>query len=100
VKDTSLICNIIREGAEKYFTKDKELRILLESFPSRIKKVVFTNAPESSANQILNLLGLHDLFDHVLGTDFLQSKICKPRLEAFTKVMNYLNISPSNYHHL
>jgi pyrimidine 5'-nucleotidase len=95
--DSQYYDTCIRQGAEKYFTTDKELHILLESFPSRIKKVVFTNAPESSANQILNLLGVQDLFDHVLGTDFLQSKICKPELKAFTKVMNNLNISPSNY---
>jgi pyrimidine 5'-nucleotidase len=98
VFDSQYYDTYIRQGAEKYFTKDNELRSLLESFPSRIKKVVFTSAPESSANQILNLLGVNDLFDHVLGTDFLQSKICKPELEAFTKVMSYLNVSPSNYH--
>ena len=80
----------VRKGAENYFTKDDELRRFLESFPSRMKKVVFTSAPESSANEILSLLGVRDLFDDVLGTDFLESKVCKPELEAFTKVLEYL----------
>jgi len=80
----------IRKGAEKYFSPDEELRRFLESFPSRMKKVVFTNAPESSANEILTLLGVRDLFDDVLGTDFLDSKVCKPELAAFSKVLNHL----------
>lgn len=80
----------IRKGAEKYFTQDKELRSFLESFPSRMKKFVFTNAPESSANEILTLLGVRDLFVDVLGTDFLENKVCKPEPEAFSKVLKYL----------
>ena len=70
----------------------------LESFPSRMKKVVFTNAPESSANEILELLGVQDLFDDVLGTDFMESKYCKPERQAFQKVLDHLQI-PSSEHH-
>jgi putative hydrolase of the HAD superfamily len=88
----------IRKGAEKYFAKDYELRALLESFPSRMKKVVFTNAPESSANEILSLLGVIDLFDDVLGTDFLGSTYCKPEQESFQKVLDHLKIPPSKHH--
>ena len=80
----------VRKGAEKYFSRDDELRRFLESFPSRMKKVVFTSAPESSANEILDLLGVRDLFTDVLGTDFLESKVCKPEPEAFSKVLNHL----------
>eukprot|EP00536_Pseudo-nitzschia_multiseries_P014275 jgi/Psemu1/245995/estExt_Genewise1.C_6810014 len=80
----------IRKGANKYFSRDNALRAFLESFPSRMNKVVFTNAPESSANEILNLLGVSDLFDDVLGTDFLESTVCKPEPEAFAKVLRHL----------
>jgi len=82
--------SFVRKGAEKYFSKDDELRSFLDSFPSRMKKVVFTNAPESSANEILTLLGVRDMFSEVLGTDFLESKVCKPEPEAFSKVLKHL----------
>lgn len=88
----------VRQGAAKYFNEDIELRLFLESFPSRMKKVVFTNAPESSANEILDLLGVRDLFDDVLGTDFLESKFCKPEKEAFDKVLAYLQVMSSQHH--
>lgn len=80
----------IRRGAKKYFSKDNELRSFLESFPPRMKKVIFTNAPESSANEILNLLGVRDLFSDVLGTDFMESKVCKPEPAAFSKMLKHL----------
>jgi len=80
----------IRKGAEKYFAKDEKLRTFLESFPPRMKKVVFTNAPESSANEILTLLGVRGLFADVLGTDFLENKVCKPEPAAFSKVLKHL----------
>lgn len=82
--------SFVRKGAEKYFSKDDELRSFLQSFPSRMKKIIFTNAPESSANEILTLLGVRDLFSEVLGTEFLESKVCKPEPEAFSKVLNHL----------
>mmetsp|Transcript_1301 Transcript_1301/g.3311 ORF Transcript_1301/g.3311 Transcript_1301/m.3311 type:complete len:283 (-) Transcript_1301:409-1257(-) len=90
VFDSKYYDEYIRKGAAKYFSKDDALRAFLESFPSRMKKVVFTNAPESSANEILHLLGVSDLFDAVLGTDFLESRVCKPEPEAFAKVLGYL----------
>lgn len=82
--------SFVRKGAEKYFSKDDELRRLLLSFPSRMKKVIFTNAPESSANEILTLLGVRDLFSEIFGTDFLKSKVCKPEPEAFSRVLDHL----------
>jgi putative hydrolase of the HAD superfamily len=88
----------VRQGAEKYFSKDMQLRSFLQSFPSRIRKVIFTNAPESSATEILELLGIRDLFDDILGTDFMESKCCKPEKEAFIKVLQYLKVPPSEYH--
>lgn len=90
VFDSKYYDTYVRRGAEKYFKKDKELRSFLESFPPRMKKVIFTNAPESSANEILTLLGVRDLFSDVLGTDFLESKVCKPEPAAFSRVLKHL----------
>lgn len=78
----------VRQGASKYIQKDDELRKFLISLPAR--RVIFTNAPESSAHEILGLLGVADLFECVLGTDFLENKVCKPEREAFDKVLNHL----------
>lgn len=85
----------IRQGAGKYIQKDESLRAFLQSFPSRLKKVIFTNAPESSATEILDLLGVRDLFHDVMGTDFLENRVCKPEKQAFTKVLNYLGLQES-----
>ncbi|KAL3902292.1 MAG: hypothetical protein SGILL_010874 [Bacillariaceae sp.] len=97
VFDSKHYDEFVRKGAEKYFAKDDELRGFLKSFPARMKKVIFTNAPESSANEILSLLGVRDLFDDVLGTDFMESKYCKPEREAFQKVLDHLKIPPSEH---
>lgn len=97
VFDSKHYDTFIRRGAEKYFTKDPDLRSFLQSFPPHMKKVVFTNAPESSANEILQLLGVQDLFDDVLGTEFMKSMYCKPEKEAFQKVLEYLQVPPSEY---
>ena len=90
VFDSKHYDTFIRRGADKYFHQDDELRSFLESFPKRMKKVVFTNAPESSANEILTLLGVRDLFSEVLGTDFLESRVCKPEPEAFAMMLKHL----------
>jgi pyrimidine 5'-nucleotidase len=82
----------VRQGASKYIRRDPELRIFLESLPQR--KVIFTNAPESSANEILDLLGVSDLFEAVLGTDFLENKVCKPERAAFDKVLELVGVPP------
>jgi len=86
----------IRQGADKFITPDPELRQFLESFPTSKRKVIFTNAPEFSAREILGLLGVADLFECVLGTTFLENKVCKPEKEAFDKVLDYLHVSPQS----
>ncbi|KAG7353365.1 HAD-superfamily hydrolase [Nitzschia inconspicua] len=96
--DSKYYDTFIRKGASKYISADADLRSFLQSIPSRMKKVVFTNAPESSANEILELLGVRDLFDDVLGTDFMGSKYCKPEKEAFYKVLQHLKVTPAEYH--
>jgi pyrimidine 5'-nucleotidase len=87
----------IRQGADRFIKPDSELRVFLESLPCR-RKVIFTNAPEVSANEILDLLGVADLFEAVLGTDFLQDEVCKPERAAFDRVLNHLKIAPADYH--
>ena len=52
----------IRQGASKFIKPDLELRRFLESLPTSRRKVIFTNAPEASAHEILGLLGVADLF--------------------------------------
>jgi putative hydrolase of the HAD superfamily len=89
----------IRQGASNFIKKDPELREFLLSLPQK-RKIIFTNAPEESAHEILNLLGVSDLFEAVLGTSFLDHKICKPEPEAFEKVMNHIGVAESDYHKL
>lgn len=81
----------IRRGAEKYIKADPGLREFLISLPQQ-RKVIFTNAPESSAHEILGLLGVADLFECVLGTEFLENKICKPERAAFDKALSFLKV--------
>lgn len=83
----------IRQGAAKYIQRDAELAEFLQSLPQR--KVVFTNAPESSAHEILDLLGVSDQFEAVLGTQFLENRVCKPERAAFEKVLNHVQVEPS-----
>lgn len=91
VFDHDMYDRFIRQGANQYIPhNDVHLRHFLESLPSHpSRKVIFTNAPEFSAMEILNILGVADLFDAVLGSDFLESKVCKPEREAFEKVLEY-----------
>jgi pyrimidine 5'-nucleotidase len=82
----------VRQGAAKYIGKDPELRRFLKSLPQ--PKVIFTNAPESSAHEILDLLGVADLFEAVLGTGFLQDKVCKPEAQSFDKLLKHIKVLP------
>ena len=86
----------IRQGPEQFISQVPDLRSFLTSFPSHHRKVIFTNAPEASARQILTLLGVDDVFEDVLGTDFLGNKVCKPERAAFEKVLTYLSVEPSS----
>ena len=36
----------IRQGAKNFISPDPELRVFLKSFPTSMRKVIFTNAPE------------------------------------------------------
>jgi pyrimidine 5'-nucleotidase len=94
--DTIEYDKFIRKGASKFIQQDPELRAFLQSLPQK-RKVIFTNAPEESAHEILDLLGVADLFESVLGTEFLQNKVCKPEKEAFVRVLNHLGVPESEY---
>ena len=91
--DGSAYDNFIRQGAQDHICRDPELREFLLALPHESRKVIFTNAPESSAREILQILGVDDLFEIVLGgAEFLGDAICKPEREAFHKVLKYLGI--------
>ena len=53
------------------------------------------SSDEASANEILSLLGVADLFECVLGTEFMRNEVCKPERKAFDMVLEYLKIEPS-----
>ncbi|CAB9517327.1 haloacid dehalogenase-like hydrolase [Seminavis robusta] len=79
----------IRKGAAQFIQQpDPELRSFLQSLPQR--KIIFTNAPETSAHEILQLLGVADQFEAVLGSDFMGNDVCKPERAAFDKVLEFL----------
>ena len=96
VFDTVEYDKFIRQGAPNFISRDPDLRSFLQSLPQK-RKVIFTNAPEESAHEILNLLGVSDLFDAVLGSDFLQNKVCKPERLAFEMVLNHLGVQEKDY---
>ena len=82
----------IRQGPDRFIQRDLELRQFLQALPKSSRKVIFTNAPESSAIEILQLLGVDDQFEAVLGTHFLNNEVCKPERAAFEKVLKHLNM--------
>jgi len=91
--DTKGYDRCIRHGVSRYIPKQpaEDLRLFLESLPTE-RKVIFTNAPEESANEILEWLGVKDLFETVLGSDFMGDALCKPERAAFDKVLTHLGI--------
>lgn len=96
VFDNAEYDKFIRQGASKFIQKDPGLRKFLQSLPQK-RKVIFTNAPEESVHEILDLLGVSDLFETVLGTEFLENKVCKPEKEAFVRVLSHLRVPASEY---
>lgn len=94
--DGTVYDNFIRRGAQEYIQNDPTLREFLLALPKESRRVIFTNAPESSAMEILKILGVEDLFEAVLGgAEFLADKICKPERAAFDKVLEHLGLADS-----
>ncbi|GMH72909.1 hypothetical protein TL16_g06039 [Triparma laevis f. inornata] len=80
----------VREGPSAFIKPDPVLRKTLLSLPQ--KKVLFTNSPEESATECLELLGVRDLFTGILGTDFQNNLHCKPSPQSFLNVLEFLGI--------
>jgi len=94
--DGTVYDNYIRQGAKDHIRHDPELREFLLALPKDSRRVIFTNAPEFSAHEILQILGVDDLFEVVLGgADFLSDRVCKPEKEAFDKVLDFLGMTDS-----
>lgn len=73
-------------------TPDPQLKTEISKLPGR--KVVFTNGPIAYANQVLQALNLHDIFDHVCGFEYT-GMIPKPQPRAYDTVFQTLDIIPS-----
>ncbi len=65
---------------EKHLHPDEEMRKVLEGLPAR--KFIFTNADNAHAKRVLNVLGLHGIFDGILDVHTI-APYCKPMPESF-----------------
>ena len=82
-----------RAGFENFFSHDEDLVQLLKALPQ--KKVIFTNCREKEALQIMKIMGIHECFDAVYGSDFM-GDLCKPQKESFDLVLQSLQAAPEN----
>eukprot|EP00873_Tetraselmis_striata_P027315 jgi/Tetstr1/447579/TSEL_034956.t2 len=80
----------MRSGEELFMEPDPEVQELLSSLPQ--PKWIFTNTGEASARRALELLGISEHFDGVLGATFM-GDMAKPQLEAFEKVLSHIGAS-------
>jgi pyrimidine 5'-nucleotidase len=82
---------VIRKGMENFFTQpDLELKAFLEAIP--LEKYIFTNCHETSAEELLDHLGVRDCFKKkIFGAAFM-GKNCKPDRAVFEKVFAELEI--------
>mmetsp|Transcript_35405 Transcript_35405/g.52000 ORF Transcript_35405/g.52000 Transcript_35405/m.52000 type:complete len:289 (-) Transcript_35405:425-1291(-) len=88
-------CNrAIRDGSEQFLKPDVKLKEALMSLPQR--KMIFSNAPEATARTYLKKLGIADCFEEIFGMDFMGTGCCKPDIEAYHKVLNYIGINPKD----
>jgi putative hydrolase of the HAD superfamily len=71
----------------------KRLRYMLQTLPGR--KVVFTNAPESYALRVLDILGIGDLFELVFSVE--SSKFHgKPSVRGFRMLLKAIKAKPAH----
>mmetsp|Transcript_13336 Transcript_13336/g.28322 ORF Transcript_13336/g.28322 Transcript_13336/m.28322 type:complete len:229 (-) Transcript_13336:190-876(-) len=82
----------IREGPEKFLSKDPDVRVLLESLPQ--KKYIFTNCAEKQALQALEAMGIADCFEKDIFGSYFMDEVCKPEPAAFAKVFEHCKIDP------
>lgn len=75
----------------KYVFRDCELRRILTSFPCR--KFCFTNAPRMRAESILKLIGIEDVFEHVICADIHDTEfITKPDFLSYKFIERFLGV--------
>lgn len=73
--------------------KTKRLRHFLQRLPGR--KVIFTNAPMSYAERVLDLLGIDDLFEVVFSVESTRFHP-KPGIRGFKHVLSKIGVVPSD----
>jgi len=73
--------------------KTKRLRHFLQRLPGR--KVIFTNAPMSYAERVLDLLGIEDLFEVVFSVESTRFHP-KPGIRGFRHVLSKLGVRASD----
>ncbi|XP_061366266.1 uncharacterized protein C24B11.05 isoform X2 [Gastrolobium bilobum] len=78
---------------------DPVLRNLLLSMPQR--KIIFTNADQAHADEVLNRLGLKDCFEGIICFETLNPPnctdthiLCKPSVEAIETAIQIANVNP------
>jgi putative hydrolase of the HAD superfamily len=71
----------------------KRLRHMLRSIKGR--KVIFTNAPKSYAIQVLDLLGIADLFEIVFSVESTKYH-AKPSVRGFQMLLKVIKAKPSD----
>lgn len=79
----------------KYLCPEESLRNILLSIKN-VRMGIFTNGTAKRAKELLNLMGLEDLFEFVVCTTEYDNKyICKPNMESymyFNKVLDIKNV--------
>uniref|UniRef100_A0A7S0N4B3 Uncharacterized protein n=2 Tax=Pyramimonas obovata TaxID=1411642 RepID=A0A7S0N4B3_9CHLO len=78
----------MRAGEELFMKPDPEVQDFLASLSQPMW--IFTNTGEAPAERALELLGIKQYFQGILGADFM-GDICKPQHEAFNKVLHHID---------
>ena len=71
----------------------QRLRHMLQSLPGR--KLVFTNAPQSYAIRVLNLLGIADLFELIFSVESTKFH-AKPSIRGFQQLLKTIHAKASD----
>jgi putative hydrolase of the HAD superfamily len=81
------------ENLHEMVIQVKRLRHLLKSLPGR--KLVFTNAPQSYAIRVLDLLGITDLFEIIFSVESTKFH-AKPSARGFQQLLKTLRVKASD----
>lgn len=78
---------------QNYIQPNPELKSMLQQYPQR--KIIFTNADLNHAQRVLRILNIEDCFEQII--DVLDIfPYCKPQLEAYQKVLGFLQLKDGN----